>query len=88
MSQDNPICNFPKTKNALQQKGYTIGEAQPYIPLKVADVNLNNIQNGELEIENDGIFYVNQQTGSRHQVFLYKKDFLRLDGLFLESTRT
>lgn len=75
MCQNNPICDFAKTKKALLSKGYTIGEAQPYIPLKVADVNLNNIQNGELEIADDGIFYVNPQTGSRHQVFLYKRRY-------------
>ena len=72
---EEPIYTFPKFKDALQKKGYTIGDAKPYVPLQVADVNLSNIQNGEVEITDEGIFYVNPITGSRHEVFLYKRNY-------------
>lgn len=72
---EEPIHTFPKTKEALQKKGYTVGDAVPYVPLQVADVNLSNIQKGEVEITNEGIFYVNPITGSRHEVFLYKRNY-------------
>ncbi len=72
---EEPIYSFPKFKDALQKKGYTIGDAKPYVPLQVADVNLSSIQNGEVEITDDGIFYVNPVTGSKHEVFLYKRNY-------------
>lgn len=73
MSDSIPIHDFNKSKAALVQLGYTIGDAQPYTPLKIADVDLSNIQNGEVEISDEGIYYINPVTGSKHQVFLYKK---------------
>ena len=70
---EKPIHDFSKFKATLEQLGYSIGEAKPYVPLEIADVNLTNIQNGEVEITDEGIFYINPVTGSRHQIFLYKK---------------
>ena len=50
MSEETPIYDFNKFKAALERLGYTIGEAKPYTPLEVADVNLSNIQSGEVEM--------------------------------------
>ena len=72
---DAPIYDFKKLKAALERLGYTIGEAKPYIPLEVADVNLTNIQDGELEIDDSGNFFVSSRQGNRQQVFLYKKRY-------------
>lgn len=73
-SDVTPIHDFFKLKLALQQRGYSIGLARPYIPLPVADVNLgDDIQSGEIEETEEGIFYTEPSTGHRQQVFLYKK---------------
>ncbi len=73
MSENKPIYDFNKFKAALVKLGYTIGEAQPYVPLKIADVDLSNLQNSEVEITKDGIYYINPVTGAKQQIFLYKK---------------
>ena len=75
MPTEKPLNTFEHFKEALRQHGYIIEVAQPYTPLQVADVNFNNIQNGEVEITNEGIFYVNPHNGSRHQIFLYKRNY-------------
>ena len=72
---DTPIYDFKKFKAALERLGYTIGETKPYIPLEIADVNLSNIQSGEVEITDEGIFYVDPNTGSKQQIFLYMRDY-------------
>ena len=75
MPDDTPIYDFSKFKAALEKLGYTIGVAKPYIPLEVADVNLSNVQSGEVEITNEGIFYVNPNTGNKQQIFLYMRNY-------------
>lgn len=76
MSDETPIYDFSKFKAALKKLGYTIGVAKPsYIPLEVADVNLSIIQRGEVEITNEGIFYVNPNTGNKQQIFLYMRNY-------------
>ena len=78
---EKPIYDFGKFKAALEGLGFTIGEATPYVPLDIADVNLTNIQNGEVEITDEGIFYINPVSRSRHQIFLYKKSmYLEYNG--------
>ena len=72
---NEPIYDFKKLKAALESLGYSIGEAKPYIPLEVADVNLSNIQSGEIEISNEVIYYVNPNTGYKQQIFLYMRDY-------------
>lgn len=72
---EEPICDFKNLKFALESLGYTIGEKRPYTPLEVADVNLSNIQSGEVEINDDGIFYMDSSSGNKQQVFLYKKRY-------------
>lgn len=70
---ETPIHDFNKLKSALTNLGFTIGEAKPYRPLDIADVDLSNIQSGEVEITDEGIFYINPDTGTKQQIFLYKK---------------
>lgn len=74
-----PIYDFNKFKAALERLGYTIGEAKPYTPLEVADVNLSNIQSGEVEITDEGIFYVNPNTSNKQQIFLYMRNYNMAD---------
>ena len=71
--RETPIHDFNKLKSALTNLGFTIGEAKPYRPLDIADVDLSNIQSGEVEITDEGIFYINPDTGTKQQIFLYKK---------------
>lgn len=79
MSEETPIYDFNKFKAALERLGYTIGEAKPYTPLEVADVNLSNIQRGEVEITDEGIFYVNPNTSNKQQIFLYMRNYNMAD---------
>lgn len=79
MSEETPIYDFNKFKAALERLGYTIGEAKPYTPLEVADVNLSNIQSGEVEITDEGIFYVNPNTSNKQQIFLYMRNYNMAD---------
>lgn len=79
MSEETPIYDFNKFKAALERLGFTIGEAKPYTPLEVADVNLSNIQSGEVEITDEGIFYVNPNTGNKQQIFLYMRNYNMAD---------
>ena len=80
---DTPIYDFKKLKAALERLGYTIGEAKPYVPIEVADVNLSNVQSGEVEITNEGIYYVDPNTGNKQQIFLYMD--IHRQVLFLQS---
>lgn len=70
-----PIYDFKKFKATLKQLGYIIGETRPYTPLEVADVNLSNIQSGEVEITDEGIFYINPTNGNKQQIFLYMRNY-------------
>lgn len=79
MSEETPIYDFNKFKAALERLGYTIGEAKPYTPLEVAEVNLSNIQSGEVEITDEGIFYVNPNTSNKQQIFLYMRNYNMAD---------
>lgn len=72
---DTPIYDFKKLKATLESIGYTIGEAKPYVPIEVADVNLSNVQSGEVEITNEGIYYVDPNTGNKQQIFLYMRNY-------------
>lgn len=76
MENNAPICDFPRLKKELRKLGYVIGSAQPYVPIKNVDVDLGrSIQSGEIEISNKGIFWLDEDTGEKHQIFLYKKDY-------------
>ena len=77
--RETPIHDFNKLKSALTNLGFTIGEAEPYRPLDVADVNLSNGKSNDVEITDEGIFYVNPDSGDRHQVFLYMRNYNMAD---------
>lgn len=76
---ETPIYDFNKLKSALTNLGFIIGEAEPYRPLDVADVNLSNGKSSDVEITDEGIFYVNPDSGDRHQVFLYMRNYNMAD---------
>ena len=76
---ETPIYDFKKFKAALERLGYIIGETKPYIPLEVADVSLSNVQQGEVEITAEGIFYVNPDSGNKQQIFLYMRNYNMAD---------
>lgn len=76
MGNNEPIYDFPKLKKKLRELGYVIGSAQPYVPIKNVDVDLRgSIQSGEIEISNTGIFWYDEDTGEKHQIFLYMKAY-------------
>lgn len=76
MENNKPICDFPKLKKELRKLGFVIGGAHPYVPIKNADIDLRrSIQSGEIEISNKGIFWFDENSGEKHQIFLYKKSY-------------
>lgn len=77
--RETPIHDFNKLKSALTNLGFTIGEAEPYRPLDVVDVNLSNGKSSDVEITDEGIFYVNPNNGDRYQVFLYMRNYNMAD---------
>ncbi len=70
---ETPIYSFGGLKVLLANMGYNVDKAQAYKPIDVADVTLEEIKNGIIEFNNDGIF-VNSE-GTRRQIFLYKRSY-------------
>lgn len=75
MADNNePIFDFSPLKAFLQERGYRIGERKAYEPFTPEEVKPADVTNGRMEFLNDGIFVIDE-SGQRHQVFLYKKDY-------------
>lgn len=68
-----PIHNFNKLRKALTDMGYIVEEGNPYKPIDVKDVDINELQ--RMEFTDDGIFVIDEIDGKRHQVFLYKRKY-------------
>ena len=69
----SPICSFSKLKERLTAMGIEIGKAEAYKKISSVDVLPEDI--GErLVIDDDGIFYIDD-TGNKHQAFLYKRRY-------------
>lgn len=68
--EEKPICDFPKLKKALINKGYCIGKAEPWREINSEEVRLKD---GKLEFNDDGIFI--DDNGAKRQVFLYKRRY-------------
>lgn len=71
--EDEPIYAFDGLKQFLTDLGYQVGEAQAYRPIVNSDVELSD--RGNMEMTSDGIFYIDPLTGSRQQIFLYKRRY-------------
>ena len=69
--EEEPICEFPKLKKALIEKGYKIGKAIPWRKIDSEEVDLSE---GKLDIRDDGIFLTDDD-GVKRQVFLYKRRY-------------
>ena len=74
-NNEEPIFDFSPLKRFLQQRGYSIGTREAYVPFKPEDVKPADIRNGSMSFTADGIFVRDQKTGSEHRVFLYKKPY-------------
>lgn len=80
--EEEPICEFPKFKKALIEKGYKIAKAIPWRKIDSEDVKLSEgkLDNDKLDIREDGIFQRDSE-GIKRQVFLYKKEmYLKYEG--------
>lgn len=72
---DEPIIKFSKFKDSLRRIGIIVDKAKDaYTPISPEEVSLKEIENGSLEISEDGIF-INGEDGIRRQVFLYKRAY-------------
>lgn len=73
MGNTAPIFSFPKLKERLITMGIKIGKADTYKKINSVDVLPEDI--GErLVINNDGIFYIDDND-NRHHAFLYKRHY-------------
>jgi len=71
---EQPIYNFGKLKDFLEDRGVYVGDAQGYVPVTPEDVfdkNGNTSLVFENEVGEDGIF-VPDKKGRLHQVYMYK----------------
>lgn len=69
--EEETIYTFPKLKDALIEKGYHIGKAEPWRKIDSEEVSLRD---GNLEFSDEGIFLVDTD-GTRRQVYLYKRKY-------------
>lgn len=69
-----PICTFKRVKAILKKLGYHVKKAETYRPIKPVDVSIEDIENGTIEITDDGIFF-KASNGQRHSGFMYKRDY-------------
>ena len=72
--KEQAIYKFPLLKRILKNLGYQIEKAQPYRAISPVDVSIKDIINGNLEITDDGIFFVSSD-GIKYQGFMYKRNY-------------
>lgn len=74
---DEPIYDFQALKDALEENGIPVGNAEGYSPVTPGDVIFHGTD-GNVFFENesgeDGI-YIKDGRGVTHQVFMYKRDY-------------
>lgn len=73
MEKEQPIHDFSGLKELLRSLGYKVGEAIVYKELKIADIDINELN--KLQFNDDGIYYLDETTGLRFLVFLYKRNY-------------
>lgn len=76
-NDETPIVGFGALRDKLIALGFDvrIQNKGPYVRIKSADVTLDDIKNGTLKIEEDGIFNIDPNTGDKRRVFLYKRKY-------------
>lgn len=72
---EKPIFSFDGLKNLLRLRGFTIDDSKgAYTPIKPEDVTRQEIEEGKMEFDEDGIFVIDEY-GERRQIFLYKRKY-------------
>lgn len=72
---DEPIYKFNGLKRLLASRGYQIGEAKAWTPIKGKDVNIEAFKNGQITFSpSGGVVYVDDE-GLKHFGFLYKRRY-------------
>lgn len=72
---DEPIYKFDGLKRLLTSRGYKIGEAKAWTPIKGKDVNIEAFRNGQITFSpSGGVVYVDDD-GYKHFGFLYKRRY-------------
>jgi len=69
-----PIYDFGRLKDYLVQRGFVLGNRNPYEVVNQEDVTPEDLKKGTIRFETNGIF-VKDESGREHQVFLYKRDY-------------
>ena len=72
-NRPEPIYGFQQLREALTKMGYIVEEGNPYKPIQIKDVDINELQ--KMEFTDEGIFVIDETDGKRHQVFLYKRRY-------------
>ena len=67
-----PIYRFDGLKKMLEDMGYRVDKAVGYRPVENKEVNLNDVRHN-MEFADDGIFLFDEVSGTRQQIFLYKR---------------
>lgn len=74
MVNDEPIYKFEGLKSVLKSMGYRVDKVVGYKPLKIEDVDINDIRKN-IKFTDKGIFLIDEEDNQEHQVFLYKRDY-------------
>ena len=74
MANDEPIYKFERLKSLLKSMGYRIDKAIGYKPLKIEDVDINDIRKN-IKFTDKGIFLIDEEDNQERQIFLYKRNY-------------
>ena len=74
MANDEPIYKFERLKSMLKSMGYRIDKAIGYKPLKIEDVDINDIRKN-INFTDKGIFLIDEEDNQERQIFLYKRNY-------------
>ena len=74
MANDEPIYKFEGLKSLLRSMGYRLDKAVGYKPLKIEDVDINDIRKN-IKFSDKGIFLIDQTDDQERQIFLYKRNY-------------
>lgn len=74
MANDEPIYKFERLKSLLKSMGYRIVKPIGYKPLKIEDVDINDIRKN-IKFTDKGIFVIDDEDNQERQIFLYKRNY-------------